>query len=780
MLSGKGDSMGADGFLHFDTRIDESGFSSGVRKLGNIAKGGLSILGGAVAGITAAMGAGAAASIKVGASFEAEMSKVSAISGATGNDLDALTEKAKEMGAKTKFSASESAEAMEYMAMAGWKTGDMLNGIEGIMNLAAASGQDLAATSDIVTDALTAFGMSAADSGRFADVLAAASSNANTDVSMMGETFKYVAPVAGALGYSAEDTAVAIGLMANSGIKASQAGTSLRGMLSRMIKPTDEVQGAMDKLGISMTDASGNIKPFDTLIGDLRSSFSGLSEAEKTQMASSLAGQEAMSGLLAIVNASDADFNKLKDSIYNCDGAAEKMAETMQDNLPGQLTILKSSAEGLGIEIYESIQKPLTGLAKAGIDAINSLTDAFKSNGTEGLIEAGGKIITDLLIGIADKLPGVLDTAIQVIQSIVSNLDANLPQIVSAGGKILTSLIGGIASLLPSLGKLALDLILQIADGITTNAPQMIPKGIEVLLGFISGIVDNLPKLLEAGLNMIVALAEGLINSLPVLIEQVPKLINSFFDALDSFLPKILLAGLKLIVELGKGIIQSIPTIIANAGEIVKAILNVILHLNLFNAGKGIIKGLGNGLKSVGGFIKETAKSIVDMLKHPFSSGGWGDIGKNIVQGIANGLKNGVGAIVDAAKGAAKSALNAAKSFLGIHSPSTVFRDQVGKYMAQGMGIGFEDNMPVDTMEKSINKAVGKVQNAVSSVNSEALKTSSVPAGYNPPLADDTPIVVENNNTFIVDSTPLVNKTTKAVIKKTGSQHKNRNMYMGK
>ena len=194
------------------------------------------------------------------------MSKVAAISGATGDDLKALTDKAKEMGATTKFSASESADALQYMAMAGWKTDDMLSGLEGIMNLAAASGEDLATTSDIVTDALTAFGLTAEDSTHFADILAQASANANTNVGMMGETFKYVAPVAGALGYSAEDTALAIGLMANSGIKASQAGTSLRSIMSRMAKPTKEVQNAMNKLGVSLTDSSGNMKTLNELM----------------------------------------------------------------------------------------------------------------------------------------------------------------------------------------------------------------------------------------------------------------------------------------------------------------------------------------------------------------------------------------------------------------------------------------------------------------------------------------------------------------------------------
>ena len=357
--------MSYDGYLKFNTKIDSSGFSSGIHKIGSIAKTGLSVIGGFAAGI---VGAGSAAAVKIGMSFESQMSKVQAISGATGDELSALTEKAKEMGQATKFSATESAQALEYMAMAGWKTEDMLGGIEGVMNLAAASGEDLATTADIVTDALTAFGMSASESGHFADVLAVASSNANTNVSMMGETFKYVAPVAGALGYSAEDTALAIGLMANSGIKAGQAGTALRAIMSRMAKPTDEVEAAMQRLGISLTDSQGNMKSLNEMLKDLRDGFSGLTEAEAAQMAAALGGQEAMSGLLAIVNASDEDFSKLESSIYSCDGAAAQMADTMNNNLQGQLTILKSSAEALGLELYESIQTPLTNIAKSGIE----------------------------------------------------------------------------------------------------------------------------------------------------------------------------------------------------------------------------------------------------------------------------------------------------------------------------------------------------------------------------------------------------------------------------
>ena len=248
--------------------------------------------------VTAAVTGLGTAAVKTAADFDQEMSKVAAISGATGSDFDALREKAREMGAKTKFSASEAASAMEYMAMAGWKTGDMLDGIEGIMNLAAASGEDLATTSDIVTDALTAFGLSAADSGHFADILAAASSNANTNVSMMGETFKYCAPIAGALGFSAEDTAEAIGLMANSGIKASQAGTSLRSIMNNLAGEVTFAGKNIGEVTIATSNADGSMRSLNDILADCRVAFSGLTESEKAANAESLVGKNAMSGFL--------------------------------------------------------------------------------------------------------------------------------------------------------------------------------------------------------------------------------------------------------------------------------------------------------------------------------------------------------------------------------------------------------------------------------------------------------------------------------------------------
>ena len=321
----------------------------------------------------------ATAAAKTAADFEAAMSEVGAISGAAAADMEILTNKAKEMGAVTAFSASESAEAMKYMAMAGWKTADMVDGIAGIMNLAAAAGEDLGTTSDIVTDGLTAFGMAAKESGRFADVMAAASTNANTNVSLMGESFKYCAATAGAMGYSIEDISVAIGIMANAGIKGSAAGTTLKNVIANMAKPTDAQAVAMEKLGISLTDNSGNMKSFAEVMTNLRSSFAGLTETEKAAYATTLAGKEAMSGLLTIVNASATDFDKLTVAINGASGTAEEMAATMLDNLNGQITLLKSAIEGIAITIGDKLLpyiKTVVSWVQTAADYINNLSDA--------------------------------------------------------------------------------------------------------------------------------------------------------------------------------------------------------------------------------------------------------------------------------------------------------------------------------------------------------------------------------------------------------------------
>lgn len=370
-------------------------------------------------GVTTPILAIGTASIKTAAEFESGMSNVQAIAGASAEEMEQLRDKAIEMGAKTKYSAKESADAFSYMATAGWDTTEMLNGIEGIMYLAGATGEDLAQTSDIVTDSLTAFGLTASDTTHFVDVLAETANATNTDVDKMGETFKYVAPVAGALGYSIEDTSVAIGLMANQGIKASQAGTALRSLLTNLSKPTKQMKGAMEDLGISLTDSQGNMKSLSEIMSDLRGSFAGLSEAEKANYAATIAGKTGMSGLLAIVNSTDEDFDSVTKSINNCTGAAKEMYDIATDNLTGRLTILKSTIESIAI----SIGNRLSPYIEKATEFIQGLADKFNSLSDEQL---------DVII----KIAGVV-AAIGPVLLVVGKTTTSIGKLLKSGKSIV-------------------------------------------------------------------------------------------------------------------------------------------------------------------------------------------------------------------------------------------------------------------------------------------------------------------------------------------------------
>ena len=747
-------------------------------KLAGGLKTGLSVSAKAIAAVSGALGTASVAAIKVGSDFEAQMSRVQAISGATGAELENLRNQAIQLGADTSFSASEAAQGMENLAAAGFTTSEIMDAMPGLLDLAAAAGEDLAASSDIAASTLRGFGLAASDAGHVADVLAENANRTNSSVAETGEAMKYIAPLARAAGISMEETAAAIGIMANAGIQGSQAGTTLRGALSRLSKPTDDMVGVMEQLGISFYDSEGKMKSLSDQVGMLRTAMQGMTDEQKNNVLVTLYGQESLSGMLALINEGEGSLTQLTESFRECDGAAQQAATTMQDNLQGAIEQMKGSLETLGIVLYDSVSEPLKNLAQQATDAINQLTTAFQENGMPGLISVGGQVISNILLGIAQMLPSLLENAILIIQQIVASLNENMPQLVIAGGQILLTLISGMATLLPTLGEFALNLITQIGNGITENAPQLVPKGIEAVLQFIQGIVSNFPQIVSTGLDMLVSLAEGIANSLPTLIAEVPKIINEFCSNIDSLLPKILSAGIQIIIALGKGIIQSIPTIIANAGEIVTAILNVITHLNLFSTGANLIKGLGNGIKSIFSSISSIIKNLISKIKNPFNIN-WGSIGENIIKGIAKGISSAIGWVVNAAKKAAKAAFNAAKSLLGIHSPSTLFRDEIGLNMALGMGIGFEDNIPVQDINSALDNAVNKISGHYVEVGQrinpvDAITgTSRIAETYQADVSnifEGMTIVVDN--TTNLDGTPIYKRASEYTIKSIGNQQR--------
>lgn len=393
-------------------KVSSGGISSMTVALGNLAADGIRKAATELKNFTTDV-------IETGTEFDAGISKVGAISGASAEDMEKLREKAKEMGASTKFTAAESAEALEYMAMAGWKTEDMLSGISGIMDLAAASGEDLGTTSDIVTDALTAFGLTAADSGHFADVLAAASSNANTNVSMMGETFKYVAPVAGTLNYSIEDMAEAIGLMANSGIKSSQAGTALRSIITRLStdagsssKSLGALGTLVEKLGVEFYDTNGKARDFGDVIAETREAWQGLTDEEQTTYGKKIAGEEAIASWLSLMNAAPADVEKLSAAIKNCDGAASDMSSTMQDNLQGDFVLLDSAVDGMKISLADELEPEMRDIVQYITKKMPDIEDDLSKVFKVGSKLVGGAVktlpvVADILEPIAPLIAAV-------------------------------------------------------------------------------------------------------------------------------------------------------------------------------------------------------------------------------------------------------------------------------------------------------------------------------------------------------------------------------------
>lgn len=642
----------------------------------------------ALTATTAAVTGFGLASVKTGADFDASMSNVAAISGATGKDLESLRDKAKEMGATTQFSASEAADAMGYMAMAGWKTGDMLDGIGGIMSLAAASGEDLATTSDIVTDALTAFGLSARDSGHFADILAAASSNANTNVSMLGESFKYVAPVAGSLGYTAEDVSVALGLMANSGIKASQAGTSLRGLLTRMAKPTKESSTAMDKLGISLTDSAGNMKSFAEIMGDMRVGFSKLTDSEKAQYAAMLAGQEGMSGLLAIVNSSDTDFDKLTDAINNSNGAAEHMAEVMNDNLAGDIKILKSAFEGLQIAISDKLSPTFREFVQFASDGLSRLTTAFEEGGLDSVVAEFGNLFSEGLQMIVD----------------------GLPQAIEVGGQILLAIAKGIGEALPQLLMTAIELLSKLGDYLIEgaaggNGSDFGKKLAEIIVAIGKFLIAAIPKLAEAALKIVAGLAMMIISSAAELLKAAAPLVASLIEGLGKKAKDIFNAGKNIVKNVVDGIKDRFSDIYNKGRELIDNIKRGIREKfsELVTSGNLILDNIKTGISQrfsavLAKFteLKDKIKARIENFKNAFIN-----IGYSIVSGIADGIKRYANYVINAITGLVSSAWDSVKKFFGIASPSKLMR-WAGKMIDTGFAEGISGN--IDKVETAVDK----------------------------------------------------------------------------
>ena len=714
--------------------------------------------------------------VKTAADFDSAMSKVAAVSGATGKDLDALRDKAREMGSKTKFSASEAAEAMNYMAMAGWKTEDMLSGIEGVMNLAAASGEDLATTSDIVTDALTAFGLSAKDSGHFADILAAASSNANTNVSMMGETFKYCAPIAGALGFSAEDTAEAIGLMANAGIKGSQAGTSLRTIMNNLSGEVKICGSSIGEVTVATTNADGSMRDLSDILADCRTAFAGLSESEKAAAAESLVGKNAMSGFLALMNAGEGDINKLSSAIENCDGCAAGMADTMNNNLEGQLTILKSQLQELAISFGEMLMpaiRTIVGWIQKFVDWLNSMDEGTrKVIITIALVAAAigpvliivGKVISAVgtIMTLVPKLMGIINAAKGVFAAFNAVCAANPYVLIIAAIVALVAafiylwnnceefrqfwidLWEGIKEIAIAVWE-ALKAFFQAAwEAIKTTATTVW----NAIKDFFTGLWEGIKNIFTTVVNAISTFLTNAWNAIKNTVTTVFNAIKTFFTTIWN--------GIKSVITT---VVTAISTFLTTAWNGIKTAITTVL-----NAIKTAVTTVWNG-------IKNTITTIVNAIKNAVTTA-WNNI-KSAVSNAANAIKNAVsnafnamlngiknvcGNIYGAVKGGFDKAINFVKNlaseafkwgadFIGgivngiksmigkVGEAVSSVADKIRSFLHfsvpdEGPLTDYESWMPdfIGGLAKGIEKSRGMIENAMNGITSDMTITPRVMA----------------------------------------------------
>lgn len=470
----------SDGKVVIETDLDSSGIEKGLSKLGSVATTGLKAATVAIAGTTTALGGIATAAIKVGSDFEAQMSRVKAISGATAEEFEKLKAQAIQLGADTAFSSKEAAEGMENLAAAGFATNEIMDAMPGLLDLAAASGEDLATSSDIAASTLRGFGLAASDAGHVADVLAENANRTNSSVYETGEAMKYVAPLARAAGLSMEETAAAIGIMANAGIQGSQAGTTLRGAISRLSKPTKDMKEAMEELGISFYDSDGKMKSLTEQVGMMREATAGLTDEQKNNYLVTLYGQESLSGMLALINEGEGSLNSLTEAYKACDGSAKQAAETMQDNLQGAIEELGGSAESLGLVFYESVSENMKEAAQSATESINRITDAFENGGLDAAIKAAGDEFANLATEAASHAPEMVDTAVDFIESFAGGIADNKGELVAAAGDMAEAVAGGLADILPDeLEKPVDKAVKSVSKSLTSGGLKQAGKTVE-------------------------------------------------------------------------------------------------------------------------------------------------------------------------------------------------------------------------------------------------------------------------------------------------------------
>jgi TP901 family phage tail tape measure protein len=676
----------------------------GLKQAGEIA--GKTLVAGlkAAAAAMAAIGAGAVAtgkwikdSLNVYADYEDSMKQVQATMGLTGVEgeeaFKKLSEAAKEAGASTRFSASESADALNYLALAGYDAEQAIDALPGVLTLAAAGGMDLAKASDLVTDSMAALGLEISDMDSYMDMMARTSQKSNTDVQQLGEGILVAGATMKNAGQELDTLNVMLGVLANRGIKGSEGGTKLRNVIMSLTSPTSAAAKELDSLGISVTDSSGNIREMNEIFEDLNEKLGGLSESDKMNALSNIFNKQDLAAVNALLSGTGDEMNNLYNELANAEGAAVQMSETMESGLAGSVRSLKSAYEGLQITIGEqfsdmagevvgdvtSLVRDVTAILNDGfqegdITAIGERISSFLMDGIKRISEYLPEVIEMVSIMLTELvnvlvallptlLPPLLEGAIALLTGIIDAIVGNIEPLIEMVVYLVTTVAEFIIENLPLLIEAAIQIVVALALGIADALPELIPSIVEAIILIVDTLLNNMDQILNAALQIIMGLAKGLVDALPRLIEALPKIISGIINFITNNLPLIIDMGIKIILQLAIGLIKAIPQLVAAIPQIITAIITGIgkAAISIVQVGKNIVTGLWNGISSMVSWIKDK------------------------ISGFVGGIVSGV------------------KGVLGIKSPSTVFAG-IGDNMAIGLGEGFD---------KAMNKVSDDIEGAI-------------------------------------------------------------------
>ena len=639
--------------------------------------------GAAVAAAATGVAAFAKESVGVGMNFDSSMSQVAATMGTTVDQISELRDFAMEMGANTAFSAVQAADALNYMALAGYDSEESMSALPTVLNLAAAGALDLAEASDMVTDVQSALGLSMEESAELVDKMAKAASSSNTSVGQLGSAILTVGGTAKNLAGGTTELSTALGILADNGIKGAEGGTALRNIILSLSAPTEKAALALENLGVTAFDEEGNLRPLNETFGDLNDALSGLTQESQINALNSIFNKVDLKSVNALLANSSDRFDELSAAIDNADGAAQAMADTQLDNLAGDITLFKSALEGAQIILSDQLTPTLREFVQFGTDALSELSMAFTENGLTGAMEKLGEILGEGLNILIEMLPEFIDAGMQLLCAVGQGLLDNLPVIISAAQEIIMQLVSGIIAALPTVVSAALDIILTLANGLSESLPELLPAAVAMIMEIVIGLVDRLPDILQAALTIILALAEGLIKSLPEIIKRLPEIIEGILNFFIAEYPLIMKAG----VDLLKMLVENLPEILGNIVGAIAKIIDTILQK---------LKGAWESMK---------------------------DAGLDLIKGLWEGILAAKDWLWDKITGFASSVVDGFKDAFGIHSPSRLFRDEIGAQLAAGVGLGFTDEMrsvaaqmqkSIPTPEIAFNNAAAGMVNGMS------------------------------------------------------------------